>query len=247
MPREHGSWSLALEPIALGLLLAPSVAGGCLAGATFAAFLARRPLKTVLDNSIPTARRHLARRALLGLGGLSGVLATLAYCFAEGRFILWLLPAVVLGAMFLWFDLRKAGREQAAEIFGSAAFAMITGAIVAASGRRSSAILVASFLMLARAVPTVLFVRAIVRGNKTGAFHPAAMLVSAIGAAAIATLLAVRDMMPILTVAPVLLLLTRAILFLGENRKLLRARTLGLQELIVGVLYVTTVAATWRP
>jgi hypothetical protein len=247
MPREHGSWSLALEPIALGLLLAPSIAGGCLAGATFVAFLARRPLKTALENSIPTARRNLARRALISLGGLSGLFAMLACCFADGRFILWLLPAVILGAMFLWFDLRKAGREQAAEIFGSAAFATVTGAIVAASGRASPAILVASFLMLARAVPTVLFVRAIVRGNKTGVFRPAATLVSAIGAAAIATLLALRDAMPMLTALPVLPLLVRAILFLGENRKLLRARTLGLQELIIGVLYVVTVAATWRP
>jgi hypothetical protein len=39
LPKEHGSWSLALEPIALGLLVAPSWAGGSLAVAVLAGFL----------------------------------------------------------------------------------------------------------------------------------------------------------------------------------------------------------------
>ena len=30
LPNEHGSWSLALEPLALGLLVAPSAAGAAL-------------------------------------------------------------------------------------------------------------------------------------------------------------------------------------------------------------------------
>jgi hypothetical protein len=57
LPREHGSWSLALEPLALGLLVAPSAPGGCLAVATLAGFLARRPLKIALRE------RDVARRA----------------------------------------------------------------------------------------------------------------------------------------------------------------------------------------
>lgn len=48
LPKEHGSWSLALEPLALGLLVAPSLAGGALAGAVLAGFFARRPLKAAL-------------------------------------------------------------------------------------------------------------------------------------------------------------------------------------------------------
>ena len=35
-PKEHGSWSLALEPVALGLLVAPSPAGLALATAALA-------------------------------------------------------------------------------------------------------------------------------------------------------------------------------------------------------------------
>jgi hypothetical protein len=44
LPREHGSWSLAAEPLVLGLIAAPSPAGLALALAAMAAFLARRPV-----------------------------------------------------------------------------------------------------------------------------------------------------------------------------------------------------------
>ncbi|MGH8022300.1 MAG: YwiC-like family protein [Limisphaerales bacterium] len=46
-PKEHGSWFLALEPVALGMLAAPSGAGAALAVAASSGFLLRRPLKIV--------------------------------------------------------------------------------------------------------------------------------------------------------------------------------------------------------
>src|SRR5690242_15227457 len=64
LPKEHGSWSLALEPVALGLLVAPSWAGGALAGAVLAGFFARRPLKAAFS-PIHSARRLAAREALV--------------------------------------------------------------------------------------------------------------------------------------------------------------------------------------
>ena len=45
LPKEHGSWSLALEPVALGLLVAPSAAGAALAAAAVSGFFLRRPWK----------------------------------------------------------------------------------------------------------------------------------------------------------------------------------------------------------
>ncbi len=62
LPREHGSWSLALEPVALGLLVAPTRAGGWLALAAAAAFLARRPLKLTLTTPAADPRRLAAAR-----------------------------------------------------------------------------------------------------------------------------------------------------------------------------------------
>lgn len=244
MPREHGSWSLALEPVALGLALAPSLAGGYLAAATFTAFLARRPLKLALNEPLPV-RRAAARQALAVLGAASAALAGLAFATAQNDFVLWLLPAAVLGAIFLWFDLRKAGREQAAEICGSAAFATLTGAIVAAGGFSTKAILVANFLMLARAVPTVVFVRTIIRGNKTGTLRPFAALSAALVVTLLAAWLVAGGFAATWTLVPVALLFARAVFFLTGKRHVVRARALGIQELVAGILYVAMLAVTW--
>ncbi|MCB0972737.1 MAG: YwiC-like family protein, partial [Acidimicrobiales bacterium] len=48
MPTEHGGWGLTLEPVVLGLLVAPSIAGTCIGLAAIVAFLARTPLRIVL-------------------------------------------------------------------------------------------------------------------------------------------------------------------------------------------------------
>ena len=57
-PKEHGSWSLALEPVALGLIAAPSLGGIALGMAVMAGFFARRPLKIAVGDRNP-ARREI--------------------------------------------------------------------------------------------------------------------------------------------------------------------------------------------
>jgi hypothetical protein len=44
IPSEHGGWGLTLEPVVLGLLVAPSIAGLAIGVAAFLAFLVRTPL-----------------------------------------------------------------------------------------------------------------------------------------------------------------------------------------------------------
>ena len=58
LPKEHGSWSLALEPVAFGLLVAPSAAGAALALAAVSGFFLRRPLKLVM------AAKHDSRQPI---------------------------------------------------------------------------------------------------------------------------------------------------------------------------------------
>src|SRR5947209_5867668 len=49
LPVEHGGWGFSLEPVALGLLVAPSLLGLFLSVTTLAAFLARHPLKIAMS------------------------------------------------------------------------------------------------------------------------------------------------------------------------------------------------------
>ncbi len=71
MPREHGSWSLALEPVALGLLVAPSHAGAWLALAVGAGFFTRRPLKLACTLPATDTRRAAAWRWVLAFATLA--------------------------------------------------------------------------------------------------------------------------------------------------------------------------------
>ena len=110
VPTEHGGWGLTLEPGLLGLLVAPSAAGVCLAAAAMVAFVARTPLKVVLvdrrrGRTLP--RTRLARRvAAVELVVLAALVAG-ATVLAEPWF--WL-PAIVAAPLILvesWFDVRS--------------------------------------------------------------------------------------------------------------------------------------------
>src|SRR6185436_6956547 len=50
LPSEHGGWGFLLEPLVLGLLVRPSLAGSLIALAFVFGFLARHPLKLALQD-----------------------------------------------------------------------------------------------------------------------------------------------------------------------------------------------------
>ena len=247
MPKEHGSWSLALEPVALGLLIAPSVSGFWIAVSAFAGFLARRPLKLAVRERAGE-RRDAARRAL-GVLGLVAVLALWAAVQAGGHhWMLWLIPSAAAGAVFLWFDLnlKNGGREGPAEVAGATAFAGVTAMIAAAGGWTALAALGALFVMGARAVPTVIFVRAYVRGAKTGVHRPAPAVISAAAVTLAAIPLAAWRTIPPVTIVALALLFGRTAMYLVYPCPRLRPRTLGFQELALGCGYVASLAVAWH-
>src|ERR1017187_2204793 len=65
LPKEHGSWSLALEPVAFGLLVAPSASGAGLALAAVSGFFLRRPMKLLLSRK--NDPRQLLAAVCLGI------------------------------------------------------------------------------------------------------------------------------------------------------------------------------------
>ncbi len=245
MPREHGSWSLAFEPLVLGLLVAPSAAGALLALAVVAAFFARRPLR-IAWNDASSGRRAAARGALLACSAVAAASLIGAVALAGLAWTRWLVPSAAAGAVFLAFDLRRSGREEVAEIAGSAAFAFLPAAFAAAAGWSALAALVLGFVMFGRVVPTVLCVRARLRGAKTGIARPVPALAAAALAFAGGVWLAALRLAPV-TIAVLLgVLAVRSGVLLVFPRPALRARTLGLVESAVGACFVFCAAAAWR-
>lgn len=245
VPKEHGSWSLALEPLALGLLVAPSDGGALLAGAVAAGFFVRRPLKAAVRDARPE-RRAAARRPLAVCVGVAGAFFAGALVLGGAAWLSWLVPSVVAGAIFLRFDLRNAGREEAAEIAGAAAFAFVPAALAAIAGRPAGAAMALALTMAGRAVPTVMLVRACLRAAKTGARRVAPPLVAAGVALAVGVALALAGFAPRTVVGLLALLALRAVALLLFPRPAWRARTLGLLEAAIGAVFVLTLGVMWR-
>lgn len=244
LPKEHGSWSLALEPLALGLLVAPSWAGGALAGAALAGFFARRPLKAAVD-PVASPRRTAARRvlALLGALALAGFAEVLVLA-APAQ--LWpLVPAAVLGGVFVWFDAQGESRAAAAEVAGSAAFAFVPAALATVAGRPVDTALALAVLALARSVPTVLVVRTCLRRVK-GAFAARGVPLQAAALAALAAGgLAVRGSVPVIAGLLGAALLLRSLWLLGPWAPAWPAKRLGMMEAAFGLIYIGLISASW--
>lgn len=244
MPKEHGSWSLALEPLAFGLIAAPSLAGAAFAATVCAAFLARRPLRLAMLETKPD-RRTVARRAFVSCTLVAAVSMAAAVALGGWNWVVWLAPALVAGGFFLAFDLRNAGREEAAEVAGATAFALLPAAFAILAGRTPLVAIALGLLMCGRAVPTVLCIRAALRSAKKIKVSTTPALLSAGLALEVAVVLARQGVAPWFAVIATALLALRAFLWLGVPRPTLRGSTLGMIEAVLGVMFVVGVAATW--
>jgi hypothetical protein len=245
LPKEHGSWSLALEPVAFGLIAATSPAGGCLALAVVAGFFARRPLRIAWREARPE-RRTNARVALAACASVAALALLAAISVAGTGWLGWLVPSAVAGAIFLGFDLRNAGRAEAAEVIGAAAFAWLPAAFVALDGRSVAAPLAIAVVMSGRAVPTVLTIRAVLRENKTGVRRPRPALVAAALAFAAAAWLARTGDAPWIATVALGLFLARTLALFGFRRFPVRARRIGMVEAALGLAFVLAVAPAFR-
>jgi hypothetical protein len=244
LPKEHGSWSLALEPIALGLLVAPSVAGSALAIAAIAGFFLRRPLK-ILFREANGERREIA---LAGIFALAAIAFSGLWLAAKigGLEKLWpLIPAALAGLAFVGFDSRNEGREGGAEISGAFAFGILPAAFATLAGWNFFAAISLAAVALARSVPTVLFVRAFLRIGKGCAANIAPAIVGAtIGFLLVASLV-FFETVPWPAALFALALTVRAIFLLG-TRPNFSAKTVGVAEAIFGAAMVLSLAVAWK-
>jgi hypothetical protein len=176
LPSEHGGWGLTLEPVVLGLALAPSIAGAALGLAGLLAFLLRTPLKLVLvdhrrGRSLP--RTAMARRVASAEGAAVLVLAAVALVSAGPA---WLVPvalAAPLVAVELWFDVRSRGRRLVPELCGAAGMAALAASVAVAGGAPVTVAGVAWALLAARSIAAIPYVRTqVLRLHRTGTAAP---------------------------------------------------------------------------
>ena len=130
LPAEHGTWFMLGFPLALGLLLRPSLAGGCLGLAALALFLARPALRRHR-----TGRQDPAQfRALLLLGSVAMGFGAVARCLSDARFLIPLAGVAPLALLALRADAERSVRSLAVELAAQAAFSGLAAALVMAGG-----------------------------------------------------------------------------------------------------------------
>ena len=173
VPTEHGGWGFTLEPVLLGALVAPGWPAFGLAVATFAAFLARRPLRIAVADL-----RHNRRLPRTGVaaGSVAGLIAVAIAGFALALatrveafwWPLWIaMPVVVVQ---LRFDLDNRGRELLPELLGPVALGAAAPMIILAEGLGWEIAVGAWVVLTARVVPSVLLVRMQLRRVKRQGF-----------------------------------------------------------------------------
>jgi hypothetical protein len=250
LPIEHGGWGLSLEPVALGLLVAPSVPGVCLAAATVGVFLSRHPLKLVAADRArgrrfprtPVAEKFVALYASVAALGLAGACLT-----ADDLGFLWpVVLAAPLAAAQLIYDLKGRTRSLPPELAGACAMAAAAACIALAGGWGMVTAFGLWAVLAARVVPTILYVRARVRRLHGGEASSAAPVVAHVAALAAVSALAAAGIVPLLPAGVFLLLSARALVGLLGSQAGATAKRIGFTELGYGALLVACVAAGHR-
>lgn len=248
LPAEHGGWGFLLEPLLLGLAVAPSWTGLIVAVGAVAGFLFRQPLK-VIWSDFSSGRNTPRTHAALVIAGFYFVTACtcLSAAFVQDHeIVVPLLAALPAGAAVLILDSRRQSRTLWAEILGPIALGSTSAAVAIAGGLALTPALVIWALISARAVPAILYVRARLRlgyGEKPGLAAALGSHVAAIvGSAALAIAGLVADVVSLVF----LVLLTRAGFGLSPLRRPLSARAVGFSEIGWGLFTIVSLAFLLR-
>lgn len=243
VPSEHGGWGLTLEPVLLGLLVAPSRAGLLLGVAAFVAFLARTPLRVVLVDRHRHRVLPRTRVAARVLGVELVLLAALVVAADRVAPLGWWWPALVaapLVALELWFDLRSRSRRLVPELAGAVGIAGVVALVTVAGGSDARLAGGLWLVLAARSVTAIPTVR-----DQVGRLHgrpgaPRTLVVADAVAIAVATAAAILS--PAVragTLGVVGLVVAQRLL---ERRPTDRAVVIGVRQTLLGLALVAVTA-----
>lgn len=248
LPMEHGGWGFLLEPIILGLALAPSGKGWALAVAAIASFLVRQPIKVwwgdyAAGKSLPRKTVAIVIALIYGIVALAGLAMAFIGAFPAAVPLLFAGPLV---AGLLWYDLRGRSRNLAPELAAPVALAAVAASIVMLGGWGLPEALAVWVLLSLRAVPSVLYVRSRLRVEYGRATNRAVPVGAHVAAIALALWLARVGLAPLSVVPLYGLLLLRAAAGLSALRRKASAKAVGFSEIGWGAVAVVWIALAFR-
>ena len=243
LPAEHGGWGFVLEPIALGLLLAPSLAGFCLAISAVGIFLARNPLTLVVVNRRRASPRTLLARRFAALYLIiGGALFVLAFIVAPHWFVVPILIAAPLMVVQLVHDWTGKRRVLLAELAGTVGISSLATAIAICGGLPQRTAFALWAIMIGRAVPAILYVRACLAHLHRRSSSPLPMLLAHSLALAAMVVLFRASLVPGSAIGVMSILLLRALIgFDLARRRIPTAKQLGFTEIGCGAMMILAI------
>jgi hypothetical protein len=245
LPAEHGGWGFTLEPVLLGLLIAPSLAGLLLGVAAVAAFSLDQPLRVALKDRLrqmDTPRTMWAERFVLLYGGIMLLAGLGAWSSATHPFWLPLIAGLPLAVWHFVGSFSRDRRTFAVELSGALAFAFLAPTIISATQGFTWPLLALWGVLAIRDVTSILYVRGILRQQRGEAVDRAAILAVHAGGVLLALVLA--QWVGLGAVLAVALLMIRSVWGLTLRKRTLRASIVGFIEIGLGVL-VAVLTAIW--
>jgi hypothetical protein len=244
MPTEHGGWGFTLEPILLGLLVAPSASGWEISAAALGIFLARRPVKIFSSDLV---RRRWLPRSTVALvfsiifGGLAIAGVVGAFVTTQGPFLI----PVALAAPFAFVALRADAHSRShallAELSGAIAMGATVAAITVSSGWDLLPSLGLWLVLAARDVAAIVLVRGQVRRSKGKLVDTTKIYLAQAGSVTVIAIVAALGVVPWLSVVAVGLVGIVAVISL--NRSPIPAKTIGWTQMVLGLAVVLVTAA----
>jgi len=246
LPNEHGSWGILFEPLVLGIAVAPSSGSVFIALMYIGAFLSRQPLKWYIADLRSKRRRPQSDAAqsfafaYLSIAAI-GFFGTLA--FAGVLPILPLIITVPLGAITMWYDVSGRSRRVAPEMAGVITLASSAAVSGLAAGWSPAASIALSVVIILRLIPSMLYIRErlkLEKGKPASFAVPISLHVAAVIAVAS---LAWYSLSPWLPLTVFTFLLVRSITGSSDFRLKLKAKQLGMLEVVFGTLVVVSFVA----
>lgn len=243
LPTEHGGWGFTIEPILLGLLVAPTWAGFGLALAALSVFLARRPVKLVTTDLVRKRRLPRTRVALsfaLGYGALA--LAGLAVAVVAGVGPFWwpLIVAIPFAAVSLRADAQSRNRALLPELAGGVAMGSASAAIAMAADWDWAAAFGLWLVLASRSYAAIIFARAQVRRARDQPYDRSGVYAAQVVTVLVVSLAAAVAVVPLLSALAIFLLGVAS--FYSLARPPVPVKTVGWTQMALGLMVVALTA-----
>jgi hypothetical protein len=240
LPSEHGAWGFLLEPLLLGLLLASSWLGLSFALAMLGLFLLHQPLKIAVKDrlkGIRTNRSQWAEGFALFYGGIAFLFLLPVLWNASSDISILLASMLPFMLVQAAYDFRNQSRELLPELVGAIALGLSASIIVRLANWDFVPALALWLLMVARAVPSIVFVRVLLRKQKGREVQFWDVYLLHGLAIVICLGFAFANLLPYLSVLVMLILAIRAYLSLNHTEPI-AAKIIGFREIGFGLMTV---------